>query len=61
MPNVQTCQVSLLRMSAKELVKPPQKCFKHSEETFLGTFLRLAEIAFHGISAVKSKCRLTIY
>ena len=61
----------------QEICRIPQKCFKHSEEIFLGLlgglgawpprkilkimYPNLAKIAFHGIVAVKIKCHLTIY
>ena len=74
--DIQTCQVSILRMSEK-FVEPPKQCFKRNKENCVGLlgglgacsprkilkimYPRLAEIAFHGISAVKIKCDLTIY
>ena len=58
----------------REICRTPKRCFKRSEENLLGLlgacsprkiiklmYPRLAKIAFHGISAVKIKCHLTIY
>ena len=62
--DIQTCQVSILRMSEK-FVDPPNNVSSITRNivwAFKGImYPRLAEIAFHGISAVKIKCHLTIY
>ena len=59
----QTCEVSILRIL--KFVEPPKQCFKRDKENLLGLlkimYPSLAEIAFHGISAVEIKCHLTIY
>ena len=73
----QTCQVSMLRMSEKFVDPPKnvssvaRKIFwgafwgvwGHAppEKILKIMYPRLAKIAFHGISAVKIKCHLTIY
>ena len=72
----QTFQVSMLRMSEKFVESPknfpsvaskilfwPSRGFRgHAPQKILKImYPRLAKIAFHGISAVKIKCHLTIY